>query len=81
MPPRKKRHAKTGKSKKKPLLWTLAIILLLIIGGAIFYITTIYNELGSMSNTEDSPFQNAETVDVDTPEPLSGRVQSLLISY
>lgn len=69
MPPRKKRHAKTGKSKKKPLLWTLAIILLLIIGGAIFYITTIYNELGSMSNTEDSPFQNAETVDVDTPEP------------
>jgi len=69
MPPRKKRHAKTGNSKKKPLLWTLAIILLLIIGGVIYYFTSIVHELGNMSNTEDSPFQNAETVDVDTPEP------------
>lgn len=69
MPPRKKRHAKTSQSKKKPLLWTLAIILLLIIGGAIYYFTAIYTQLDSMSNTDKSPFQNAETVDVDTPEP------------
>lgn len=69
MPPRKKRHAKTNKSKKKPLLWILAIILLLIIGGATYYFTSIVNELGSMSNTENSPFKDAETVDVDTPEP------------
>lgn len=68
MPPRKKRHAKTSKSKKT-LLWTLAIILLLIIGGVVFYVSSIFNDLDSMSNTENSPFQNAETVDVDTPEP------------
>ena len=68
MPPRKKRHAKTSKSKK-PLLWTLAIILLLVIGVVVFYVSSIFNELDSMSNKENSPFQNAETVDVDTPEP------------
>lgn len=68
MPPRKKRHAKTSKSKKT-LLWTLAIILLLIIGGVVFYVSSIFKDLDSMSNTENSPFQNAETVDVDTPEP------------
>ncbi|GGG10182.1 hypothetical protein GCM10010912_63260 [Paenibacillus albidus] len=69
MPPRKKRHAKAGKSKK-PLLWILAILLLLIIGGAVFYFTSIYNQLDSMKKDgENSPFQNVETVDVDTPDP------------
>lgn len=70
MPPRKKRHAKAGKSKKKPLLWTLAIILLLIIGFVVYFFTSIYNELDSMQKTgENSPFQNVETVNVETPEP------------
>lgn len=70
MPPRNKRHAKAGKSKKKPLLWTLAIILLLIIGFIVYYFSAIYNQLDSMQKDgENSPFQNVETVDVDTPDP------------
>lgn len=69
MPPRKKKHAKTGKSKKKPLLWTLAIVLLLIIGGGIYYFTSIYSQLDNMAPTANSPLKNAETVDQDTPEP------------
>ncbi|MFF2909572.1 LCP family protein [Paenibacillus sp. NPDC057934] len=69
MPPRRKRHAKAGKTKK-PLFWTLAIILLLIIGGVVYYFTSIANELGNLQKDGDnSPFQNVETVDTNTPDP------------
>ncbi|KAI7263029.1 hypothetical protein KC345_g9265 [Hortaea werneckii] len=70
MPPRKNRHAKAGKSKKKPLLWTLAIVLLLIIGGLIFYFTAIYNQLDNLHKTgEDSPFVSVPTTSAETVQP------------
>ncbi|WNS41645.1 LCP family protein [Paenibacillus sp. MMS20-IR301] len=70
MPPRKNRHAKAGKSKKKPLLWTLAIILLLIIGGLVYYFTAIYNQLDNLHKTgEDSPFVNVPTASAETVQP------------
>ncbi|MCL6603235.1 MAG: LCP family protein [Paenibacillus sp.] len=70
MPPRTKRHAKTGKSKK-PLLWTLAIILLLIIGFVVYFFGSIFKNLDDFNKSgENSPFKNVvETVDVETPEP------------
>ncbi|WP_410513394.1 LCP family protein [Paenibacillus sp. BR2-3] len=69
MPPRTKRHAKTGKSKK-PLLWTLAILLLLIIGGVVYYFTAIVKNLDNFNKDGDnSPFSNVATVDAETPEP------------
>lgn len=70
MPPRKKRHAKAGKSKKKPLLWTLAIILLLIIGGVAYYFAAIYNQLDDLQKSgEDSPFANIPSAAVPASEP------------
>lgn len=70
MPPRKNRRTKAGKSKKKPLLWTLAIILLLVVGGAIFYFTAIYNQLDNLQKTgEDSPFAGL-------PSPSAEAVQA-----
>lgn len=70
MPPRKNRHAKAGKSRKKPLLWTLAIILLLIIGGLIYYFTAIYNQLDNLHKTgEDSPFVSVPTTSAETVQP------------
>jgi len=69
MPPRSKRHAKTGKSKK-PLLWTLAIILLLIVGFAVYYFSSIVKNLDDFNKDgENSPFKNVETTDVAVPEP------------
>ncbi|QWU16854.1 transcriptional attenuator, LytR family [Paenibacillus sophorae] len=69
MPPRSKRHAKKGKSKK-PLVRGLMIILLLLAGGAVYYFTSIYQGLDSMQKQgEDSPFKNVETVDANTPDP------------
>jgi polyisoprenyl-teichoic acid--peptidoglycan teichoic acid transferase len=69
MPPRTRRHAKPGRSKK-PLLWTLAIILLLIIGGVAYYFTAIVNNLDNFNKEGNaSPFASVETVDADTPEP------------
>lgn len=70
MPPRKKRHAKAGKSKKKPLLWILAIILLLIIGGAVYYFTAIYNQLDNLHKTgEDSPFAAVPSPSAEAVQP------------
>ena len=72
MPPRNKRHAKTKTSKsKKPLLWTLAIILLIIIGFAVYYFGSIVNEFGNFNKKgEDSPFKNVvESEEVKAPEP------------
>ncbi|OKP73821.1 transcriptional regulator [Paenibacillus sp. P3E] len=70
MSPRKKRHAKAGKSKKKPLLWTLAIILLLIIGGAIYYFAEIYNQMDNLHKTgEDSPFAALPSPSADVIQP------------
>ncbi|UQZ34741.1 transcriptional regulator [Paenibacillus sp. PK3_47] len=70
MPPRKKRHAKAGPSKKKPLLWTLAIVLLLIIGGLVYYFTSIYNQLDNLHKTgEDSPFAAIPSPSAEAVEP------------
>jgi anionic cell wall polymer biosynthesis LytR-Cps2A-Psr (LCP) family protein len=70
MPPRKNRHAKAGKSKKKPLLWTLAIILLLIIGGLVYYFTSIYNQLDNLHKTGDaSPFVSVPTTSAEAVQP------------
>ncbi|SEU29023.1 LCP family protein [Paenibacillus sp. NFR01] len=69
MPPRKKRHAKAGKSKKKPLLWTLLILLLLIAGGAAIYFSSLVNSLGDMQKEGDnSPFQSVANTDIQEPE-------------
>ncbi|MBW4085052.1 LCP family protein [Paenibacillus sp. S150] len=70
MPPRKKRHAKAGKSKKKPLLWTLAILLLLITGGAVYYFTAIYSQLDNLHKTgEDSPFAALPSPSAESVQP------------
>ncbi|KGE19462.1 LCP family protein [Paenibacillus wynnii] len=72
MPPRTKRHAKTKKTKsKKPLLWTLAIILLIIVGFAVYFFGSIFNGLENFNKRGDnSPFKDVvESVDVKTPEP------------
>lgn len=70
MPPRKNRHAKAGKSKKKPLLWTLAIILLLIAGGATYYFTSLYTQLDNLHKTgEDSPFAAVPTSSAEVVQP------------
>jgi LCP family protein required for cell wall assembly len=73
MPPRKKRHAKadkSSKSRKKPLLWTLAIILLLVVGGAIFYFTAIYNQLDNLHKTGDkSPFAALPSPSAEAVQP------------
>lgn len=69
MPPRSKRHAKKGKSRK-PLFWSLGLVLLLLAGGAIYYFTSIYQGLNSLQKEgENSPFQNVETVDTNVPDP------------
>ncbi|MFD1776369.1 LCP family protein [Paenibacillus rhizophilus] len=69
MPPRSKRHAKKRKSRK-PLIWSFSIILLLLVGGAVYYFTSIYQGLDSMHKQgEASPFKNVETVDANTPDP------------
>lgn len=70
MPPRKKRHAKAGKSKKKPLLWILAIILLLVIGGIVYFFTSVYNQLDNMHKTgENSPFAAVPSPSADIAQP------------
>lgn len=69
MPPRKKRHAKAGKSKKKPLLWILAIILLLVFGGIVYYFTSVYNQLDNLHKTGDkSPFAAVPSPAADVVE-------------
>ncbi|MDT3428507.1 LCP family protein required for cell wall assembly [Paenibacillus forsythiae] len=69
MPPRSKRHAKKGNSKKT-LIRILLILLLLLALGAAYFFTSIYQGLEGMSkHGEDSPFKNVETVDEDTPDP------------
>lgn len=69
MPPRSKRHAKTGKSRK-PLLWTtLSIFLVLIIGGAV-YLSSILNNLDNFNKDADnSPLKNVEAAGVEAQEP------------
>ncbi|MEK5447607.1 LCP family protein [Paenibacillus sp. FSL R7-0331] len=70
MPPRKNRHAKTGKSNKKTLLWTLAIIFLLIAGGATYYFTSLYTQLDNLHKTgEDSPFAAVPTPSAEVVQP------------
>ncbi|WP_379127646.1 LCP family protein [Paenibacillus sp. sgz500958] len=69
MPSRTKRHAKPGKSKK-PLLWTLAIILLLIVGFVVYYFTAIVKNLDDFSKDgESSPFKDVVAAASPAPEP------------
>ncbi|WP_054943023.1 LCP family protein [Paenibacillus ihuae] len=70
MPPRKNRQTKAGKSKKKPLFWTLAIILLLVVGGSIFYFTSIYNQLDNLHKTGSaSPFAAVPSPSAEADQP------------
>ncbi|WP_310550664.1 LCP family protein [Paenibacillus glufosinatiresistens] len=58
MPPRSKRHAKKKTSKsKKPLLWTLLVLLLLVLGFAAYYFGSLYKGLDNLQkNKDESPF-------------------------
>lgn len=57
-------------SRKKAILWIIAVILAAVIGYAVYYFTSIYNGLQGLHKTgEASPFKNLNTVEVKVPDP------------
>ncbi|WP_339323423.1 LCP family protein [Paenibacillus sp. FSL W8-0194] len=57
-------------SRKKTILWIIAIILVAVIGYAVYYFTSIYNGLQGLQKTgEASPFKNVTPVEAKVPEP------------
>ncbi|GAB6992273.1 LCP family protein [Paenibacillus pini] len=57
-------------SRKKTILWIVAIILIAVIGYAIYYVTSIYNGLeGLKKDGEASPFKTIATEPVSVPDP------------
>ncbi|GIP28037.1 hypothetical protein J23TS9_31670 [Paenibacillus sp. J23TS9] len=57
-------------SRKKTILWIIAIILVAVIGYAVYYFTSIYSGLQGLQKTgEASPFKNVTPVEVKVPDP------------
>ncbi|MEC0240699.1 LCP family protein [Paenibacillus dokdonensis] len=57
-------------SRKKTILWIIAIILVAVIGYAVYYFTSIYSGLQGLQKTgEASPFKNVNPVEVKVPNP------------
>lgn len=59
------------KSQKKTLIWTLCLILAAAIGYAVFYFTSLYNQVSGLQKVgESSPFRNIPVTETTTvPEP------------
>lgn len=56
--------------RKKTILWIIAIIVLAIIGYAVYYFTSIYNGLQGLQKTaENSPFKSVAPAQVKVPDP------------
>ncbi|MCM3000653.1 LCP family protein [Paenibacillus cellulositrophicus] len=56
--------------RKKTILWIIAIIVLAIIGYAVYYFASIYNGLqGLQKSAENSPFKSVTPVEVKVPDP------------
>lgn len=57
-------------SRKKTILWIIAIILVAVIGYAVYYFTSIYNGLQGLQKAKRSlPFKNVTPVEAKVPEP------------
>lgn len=57
-------------SRKKTILWIISIILIAVIGLAVYYFTSIYNGLQGLQKTgESSPFKNINPVEVKAAAP------------
>ncbi|MED5020105.1 LCP family protein [Paenibacillus chibensis] len=57
-------------SRKKTILWIVAIVLAAVIGYAVYYFTSIYTGLQGLQKTgEASPFKNVAPTEVKVAEP------------
>ncbi|MCJ8011737.1 LCP family protein [Paenibacillus sp. KQZ6P-2] len=57
-------------SRKKTILWIIAVVLLAVIGYAVYYFTSIYTGLQGLQKTgEASPFKNVSPVEVKVQDP------------
>lgn len=55
---------------KRTLLWTVAIIVVAVIGYAIYYFTAVYNQIDALQKTGDaSPFKNVQPTNVAVTQP------------